>query len=160
MADTDDPSSVVVEWHIGSRGELRGLFELAEDSTSQLDSYIADGDVLVALMGDQIVGHLQLIAAVDGLSVEIKNMAVLPQQQGYGIVLAMAGLDLARHRGRTRVWVATATANVGNLRFYQRLGFRMTRVERDAFVPATDYATPVDINGIALRDRVWFDLEL
>jgi len=162
MADREDPSGAIVRRYVGAREDLRDLFELAEDSASQLDIYIADGEVLVALTNDQIVGHLQLIAAVDGESMEIKNMAVRPQQQGRGIgrALVLAALELARNWGSRRVSVATAAADVGNLRFYQRLGFRMTRVERDAFMPATGYTKPVDIDGITLRDRVWFDLEL
>ena len=51
--------------------------------------------------------------------------------------------------------VATAAADIGNLRFYQRCGFRFTAVERDAFGPATGYPEPIVIDGIPLRDRVW-----
>jgi hypothetical protein len=56
--------------------------------------------------------------------------------------------------------VATAAADVGNLRFYQRLGFRFSRVERDAFTEATGYAGGVHIDGIELRDRLWLDRSL
>ena len=69
---------------------------------------------------------------------------------------ASIALEIAAARG----WVATATADSGNLRFYQRLGFRMVCVERDAFGPATGYPMPIDIDGIALRDRVWLDVDL
>ena len=53
--------------------------------------------------------------------------------------------------------VATAAADIGNLRFYQRQGFRFRSVERDAFGPATGYPPGLEIDGIALRDRVWLD---
>jgi hypothetical protein len=39
-------------------------------------------------------------------------------------------------------------------RWYQRLGFRVLRVERDAFTPEGDYPE-LDIDGIQLRHRVW-----
>jgi GNAT superfamily N-acetyltransferase len=161
MAD-DKPLAIVVAPHQGSRDDIRDLFELAEDSKSQLERYMNDGEVLIALLGDLVVGHIQLITSDDARSVEIKNMAVRPQQQrgGIGRALVMAGLDRARDRGCTRGWVATATADAGNLRFYQRLGFRMVCVERDAFGPATGYPVPIDIDGIALRDRVWLDVDL
>jgi hypothetical protein len=42
---------------------------------------------------------------------------------------------------------------------YQLLGFRMLRVERDAFTPATGYAE-IEVDGIALRDRIWLSLTL
>jgi hypothetical protein len=50
--------------------------------------------------------------------------------------------------------VATAAADVGNLRFYQRQGFRIRPAERDAFTAATGYPPGLQIDGIALRDRV------
>jgi hypothetical protein len=59
--------------------------------------------------------------------------------------------------GRRRLLVATAAADVGNLRFYQRVGFRMLRIERDAFGPGAGYAAGIVIDGIPLRDRVWLD---
>jgi hypothetical protein len=54
----------------------------------------------------------------------------------------------------------TAAAGVGNLRFYQLLGFRMLRVERDAFTVLAGYPEGLKIDGIPLRDRVWLSLAL
>jgi GNAT superfamily N-acetyltransferase len=86
-------------------------------------------------------------------------MAVLDshQRRGVGAALVRAAIERARAEGRSRLVVATAAADIGNLRFYQRLGFRMRSVERDAFTPATGYPEPIDIDGIPLRDRVWLD---
>ena len=56
--------------------------------------------------------------------------------------------------------MATATADIGNLRFYQRLGFRMRAIERDAFTPATGYPSDLEADGIPVRDRVWLDMRL
>jgi RimJ/RimL family protein N-acetyltransferase len=64
---------------------------------------------------------------------------------------------LARDVGRSRLVVATAAADVGNLRFYQRLGFRLRSVERDAFTPATGYRPGLEVDGTELHDRVWLD---
>jgi hypothetical protein len=50
--------------------------------------------------------------------------------------------------------------HLGDLRFYQRQGFRMLRIERDAFVPSTGYPDEILIDGIALRDRVWLSQDL
>jgi lactoylglutathione lyase len=145
-----------VERHTGPRGELRALFEEAEDSAAQLDGYLEAGDVLVAVERDRVVGHLQL---VDG---EIKNMAVDAAHRGRGIGrrLIEAAVERARADGRTRLAVATAAADAGNLRFYQRAGFRVRGVERDAFTPATGYPRPVLIDGVELRDRVWLDRDV
>jgi hypothetical protein len=57
----------------------------------------------------------------------------------------------------TTIVVATAAAGVGTLRFYQRQGFRMRWIERDAFTAAAGYPPGIRIDGIDLRDRVWLD---
>lgn len=51
--------------------------------------------------------------------------------------------------------VSTAAADTGNLRFYQRVGFRLLSVDRDAFTPATGYPDPIMIDGVRLMDHVW-----
>jgi GNAT superfamily N-acetyltransferase len=153
------PADVRIEPYPGDRDRLRWLFELAEDSSAQLDSYLAAGRVLVAVAGTEIVGHLQLVDPGRPGQVEIKNMAVRAELQGLGIGarLVRAAADLATADGATALIVATAAADVGNLRFYQRQGFRMRSVDRDAFSSATGYPAGIRIEGIELRDRVWLD---
>jgi GNAT superfamily N-acetyltransferase/catechol 2,3-dioxygenase-like lactoylglutathione lyase family enzyme len=150
-----------VERYTGARSELRALFEEAEDSSTELDGYIDAGEVLVAIAADGVVGHLQLLDGGADAS-EIKNMAVAAAYRGGGIgrKLIQGAIDLARAKGHSRLAVATAAADVGNLRFYQLAGFRMRAVERDAFTPAVGYPAGMTVNGIRLRDRVWLDLEL
>jgi GNAT superfamily N-acetyltransferase len=151
-----------IEVYGGPRDSLRVLFELAEDSAAELDSYINDGRVLVAVSGGEVIGHLQLTGAGDPCQVEIKNMAVREERQGQGVGrrLVQAAVDLAAAESVTLLLVATAAADIGNLRFYQRQGFRMRSVERDAFTPATGYPAGLRIDGIELRDRVWLDREV
>jgi ribosomal protein S18 acetylase RimI-like enzyme len=152
------PATVRVQEHQGSRAQLRPLFELAEDSAQALAGYIHEGRVLVARDGERIVGHLQVVNTA-GRGAEIKNMAVLRsyQRRGVGRALVTAAIDLARRDGCSALVVATAAADTGNLRFYQRLGFRMRSIERDAFTVATGYAAGLRVDGIELRDRVWLD---
>lgn len=164
--DTDTgPSAgpeITLNWHSGDRQALRPLFELAEDSPTELAAYLDTGRVLVARAGGELVGHLQLTDTGDPRTVEIMNMAVREDLQGRGIGrrLVETALDTLVADGVTTVLVATAAADVGNLRFYQRLGFRLASVERDAFTPATGYTPGLRIDGIPLLDRVRLDLHL
>jgi GNAT superfamily N-acetyltransferase len=153
------PNDVRIETYDGPRDALRPLFELAEDSAAELDSYINTGRVLVATSGGEIIGHLQLAGTGDPRQAEIKNMAVREDRQGHGVGrrLIQAAVDLVAAESVTTIMVATAAADIGNLRFYQRQGFRMRSVERDAFTPATGYPPGLLIDGIELRDRVWLD---
>jgi GNAT superfamily N-acetyltransferase len=146
----------------GPREDLRELFALAEDSPRALASYLHAGRVLAAWADEVLVGHLQVVAAGDPGAAQIKNMAVLPDHQGRGIGRALVGaaLELIRAEGFDTMVVATAAADIGNLRFYQRLGFRMSAIERDAFTPETGYPRGIRIDGIELRDRVWLTYAL
>ena len=76
---------VRIETYSGLRVNPRPLFELAEDSAAELDSYIESGRVLVAVSGGEIIGHLQLTGTGDSRQVEIKNMAVREARQGQGV---------------------------------------------------------------------------
>ena len=89
-------------------------------------------------------------------------MAVREDLQGRGIgsQLVRAAIELVAGEASSSVLVATAAADIGNLRFYQRQGFRMRSIERDAFTSTTGYAAGIVIDGIALRDRVWLDYPL
>jgi ribosomal protein S18 acetylase RimI-like enzyme len=117
---------------------------------------------LVARLAGDIVGHLQITKTERPAELEIKNIAVAENHRGRGVgrALVEAAIALAREDGRSELVVATGAADTGNLRFYQRLGFRMLSIERDAFTIATGYEADVYIDGIQLRDRVWLDQRL
>lgn len=151
-----------MELHTGAREDLRPLFELAEDSAAELDSYFTAGRVLVALVKGDVVGHLQLVHTARPGEVEIKNMAVRPEHQGRGIGgrLVQAAVSLAAAESVTTLIVATAAAGISQLRFYQRQGFRMRAIERDAFTESAGYPPGILVDGIELRDRVWLDRQL
>ena len=151
-----------IEWFNGPRAQLRPLFELADDSQGQLDEYLNQGRVMVARVGPELIGHLQLIPAHLPGEVELKSLAVVPAREGQGVgrALVTTAIETCRADGWIRMLVSTGAADLGNLRFYQRVGFRMLSIERDAFVPQTGYPGVIMINGIQLRDRVWFSQEL
>ena len=145
-----------VELYEGDRDAVRWLFELAEDSAAELDRYLGLGHVLVAVQDGRLLGHLQLVGD------EIKNMAVVEDRRGQGIGAALirAAAGRAADEGRRVLLVATGAADIGNLRFYQRQGFRFRSVERDVFTPANGYPPGIVVDGIELRDRVWLDREI
>ena len=95
----DGPPNIDIDWHVGRRDELRPLFELAEDSRTQLDDYLDQGRVLVAVRGSAMVGHLQLVPTTRSGEIELKNMAVVPDQRGTGVGRALV---VAALRGAVR----------------------------------------------------------
>jgi GNAT superfamily N-acetyltransferase len=159
----NEPGVVEIVRFDRPRRELVDLFRLAEDSDTVLARYIDLGTVWVAREPDgTVVGHVQSVPRDGGRTSEVLNTAVVENRRGQGIGrrLLRHAVEQARRQGATRVQLATAAADVGNLRFYQRCGLRLSRVVPDAFVPSTGYPEPILIDGIPLRDQVWFTLDL
>lgn len=150
--------AVRIDWYGGERHGLLALFEEAEDSAMQLEAYIGDGRVLVARVGDDILGHLQLVEGPESGDIELKSMAVAADRRGAGIGTSLVAhaITASRASGYRRMHVATAAADIDNLRFYQRRGFRVSGVEQDVFHADAGYAEGITVDGIPLRDRVWF----
>ena len=154
-----DRAAILIEPFRGVRSELLPLFEQADDSPKEINSYIELGEVLVARRAQRIIGHIQLIA--NTTDQEIKSVAVIDQERGQGVGAALvhAALDQASSAGSSRVLVATATSDIENLRFYQRLGFRMDRVEPNKFTIDRGYPG-LEIDGIPIRDQVWLSINV
>lgn len=151
----------MIEWFEGSRSALADLFALADDSPEQVERYRDLGRVLVARDGPTMVGHLQLIPGQHADEAEVKSPAVREDRQGSGNGRALMNRAIAvcREENRSALLMSTATADTGALRFYQRLGFRFLRVERDVFTPQAGYP-PTEIDGVPLRDQIWLSLAL
>jgi GNAT superfamily N-acetyltransferase/catechol 2,3-dioxygenase-like lactoylglutathione lyase family enzyme len=149
----------MIEWFEGSRSGLGDLFALADDSPAQVERYRELGRVLVVRHGPSVIGHLQLTPGERADEAEIKSLAVREEHQGTGIGRGLVNRAIAIcHEERcSTLLVATAAADTGVLRFYQRLGFRLLRVERDVFTPEAGYPA-TELDGVPLRDQVWLSL--
>ncbi|WP_433665820.1 GNAT family N-acetyltransferase [Nocardia sp. CA-136227] len=158
-----DADAVRIEKFTGDREEIAWSFRMAEDSEPLLAGYIGRGRVWVArnASGD-VVGHIQAAPETDESTWEIVNTAVVRPLRGSGVGRRMIDtvVAAATAAGVRRLEVATATADAGNLRFYQRCGFRMTRIVPDVFTAAAGYEDVVMVDGIRMLDQVWFAREL
>jgi GNAT superfamily N-acetyltransferase len=153
---------ITIERYAGPHRELEWSFRLAEDSQEALDAYVDLGVVWVARADDgEVVGHLQVVPRADDVW-EVANTALVEAHRGRGVGRALLerAVEEARAARIRRVILATATADVGNLRCYQRCGFRMTQVVRDVVTPEAGYPPGLEIDGIPLLDQVWFERAL
>jgi len=95
-------------------------------------------------------------------SAELRAVAVAEPARGRGLGTWIVShvCDRLRAAGAKRVIVGTASSGLRQLGFYQRLGFRLSRVERDYFTPERGYPPDLSENGISSRDIVWMDQAL
>jgi ribosomal protein S18 acetylase RimI-like enzyme len=145
----------------GERERYLPLLLLADESERQVRSYFQQGDLYAYGAGDAVVGIVLVVPSGNG-AVELKAVAVESgeQSRGIGKQMLLAVLSELRKRGVRRVIVGTANAGIRQLAYYQKVGFRLSRIERDFFSPGRGYPAVMEDNGIRLRDMVWMDLEL
>jgi GNAT superfamily N-acetyltransferase len=121
----------------GALGELMAGTSVAghEELT---DAMPLDG--LIAWIGDEPVGHLTYRA--DDTGWEVVTLGADRPGIGVGRALMTAVLDAARAEGVTRVWLITTNDNTRALRFYQRCGFDLVALHRDAVTRSRETLKP------------------
>jgi ribosomal protein S18 acetylase RimI-like enzyme len=88
---------------------------------------------------------------------EVVTLHAARPGRGVGAALMTALLERARRAGAARVWLITTNDNTNALRFYQRLGFDLVRLDRDAVTEARRRlkpAIPTHADGIAIRHEL------
>ena len=156
-----------IEVFVGDRDDatIQTLLAMADDSTTAITAYVGAGTMLVArdddgvIVGDGDIVGLALCVPGEAGTMELKALAVAPSHQGGGVgtLLVNGAVRVASDVAARVLTVATATADIQNIAFYQRRGFRCLRIERDAFTEATGYRDDLVANGIRVRDRIWLD---
>ena len=137
----------------------RSLVELMAGSSVVGHGELIDAlalPALVAWRADRPVGHLTYRPdAANGW--EIVTIGAIPAGAGVGGALMDAVLERARAAGVDRVWLITTNDNTGALRFYQRRGFDLVRLDRDAVTRARERlkpAIPTHHDGIEIRHEL------
>jgi ribosomal protein S18 acetylase RimI-like enzyme len=118
-----------------------------------IDAMPLDG--LVAWIGDEPVGHLTYRVA--GPEWEVVTIGSTRPGAGVGGALMDALLARAAQAGAERVWLITTNDNTNALRFYQRHGFDLVRLDRDAVTRSRRHlkpAIPTHIDGIPVRHEL------
>jgi GNAT superfamily N-acetyltransferase len=115
----------------------------------------------VAEEGGRPVGLITYRDAGD--ECEIVTIDALVERAGVGTILIEAVVAAARAAGRTRVWLITTNDNLDALRFYQRRGFVLAALHRDA-VAGSRLLKPsipaVGAHGIPIRDELELERRL
>ena len=97
-----------------------------------------------------------------GPSIEVAVLESFAADQGIGTGLLAAVASVALAANAERLWLITTNDNIDALRFYQRRGFVLIAVHRDAVARARDTVKPelplVGFHDIPLRDEIELEL--
>ncbi len=126
--------------------------------------YIHDGTTLpgfVVMLGEQKAGlityHIQ-----DG-ACEIVSIDSIVEGRGIGTALIDAVKQTAINAGCQRLWLITTNDNLPSLRFYQKRGFVLVTVHRNALAESRRIKPQIPLiglDGIPLRDEIELEMSL
>lgn len=142
----------------GEREYYLPYLQLADEDEEVVRHYMNDGELYVIHCGDRLAG-VALLIEQSKTTIELKNMAVVPECQGKGIgkVAIQMISERSQAEGYTQVIVGTANSSIDNIAFYQKAGFRMERIQKDFF---SSYSAPIYENGIRAIDMIVFSKAL
>ncbi|HYX50607.1 MAG TPA: GNAT family N-acetyltransferase [Ktedonobacteraceae bacterium] len=115
----------------------------------------------VALKGFEKVGLVTY--NIIGRSCEIVTLDSIHPSSGVGTALIEAVRDIAIKSGCTRLWLITTNDNLNALRFYQKRGFVLVAVRRNALEQSRKLKPEIPMigyDGIPLRDEIELEMIL
>ncbi|KRN29584.1 hypothetical protein IV38_GL000470 [Lactobacillus selangorensis] len=141
----------------GPRASYLDDLLVGDADVQQIGHYLNQGELDVVYVGNEKVGVAQLIP-IDDKTIELKNIGIHAKWQRRGIggqVVRYLMHQSAAHY--QTMLVGTANSSIGNIIFYQRLGFRMYAVKRGFF---DQYSEPIYENDIQAHDMLLFTQNL
>ena len=131
---------VVTRGRVHDTSDLPGFVALARDEPEGLATY-----------------------RIDGEECELVTLDSLMEGIGIGSALVDSVAQAARRKGCRRLWLITTNDNLDAIHFYQKRGFHLVAVHRDA-LEETRRLKPelplTGIDGIPLRDEIELELLL
>jgi ribosomal protein S18 acetylase RimI-like enzyme len=120
----------------------------------QLDGFVVED-------GAEWMGLLSFIIADNEL--EVASLDSLREGRGIGTQLINAAIEEARRQDCRRVFLITTNDNLHALGFYQRRGFELVGVNRNALDEARKFKPNIPLigmNNIPLRDEIELEMKL
>jgi GNAT superfamily N-acetyltransferase len=119
----------------------------------------ADVNSIVAVQGASTIMGL-LTWHRDGDAIEIVSLDSFAEANGVGTALLDAMAERARAAGVRRLWLVTTNDNVHAIRFYQKRGWDMVALHRDAVAQARMLKPQIPrtgADGIPIRHEIAFE---
>lgn len=112
----------------------------------------------VALVDGEIKGII--IYSINDCECEIITLASLIENRGVGSLLMSKVAETARENGCRRIWLITTNDNINAIRFYQKRGYDLVSVHRNAIAESRKIKPQIPLvgfDGIPIRHEVEFE---
>lgn len=114
-----------------------------------------------ALDPSQYVGLITI--SVEDKDCEIATLDSLDEASGVGSALVEAVEAWAKETGIKRIWLVTTNDNLGALKFWQKRGYELVTIHRNAIAEARRIKPQIPItglDGIPIRDEIELEKRL
>ncbi|MBM7694735.1 ribosomal protein S18 acetylase RimI-like enzyme [Peribacillus deserti] len=128
---------------------------LADEDESIVNEYLFEGEMFAIYFNESLAGTV-LFVFHPGETVELKNIALLPEDRGKGIgkEIIRSFLEQYKEKGFKKMKVGTANSSISNIAFYQKSGFRLAGIEKNFFLR---YGEEIFEDGIQAVDMILFE---
>ncbi len=124
--------------------------------------YPHESEGFILRRGGKLVGLLTFQSQGDSMLVITQNST--EAGTGIGSSLLLRVIEEARKRRARRVWLTTTNDNLKSIGFYQRMGFRLVAIYRDAVAETRKDLKPempeFGMNGLPILDEIEMELIL
>lgn len=128
------------------------LLLLADEQEDMIERYLERGE-MYALCDQGCVLAVCIVTDEGEGTLEIKNLAVLPEKQKRGYGRMMIDFIADRYREKYHTLLVGTGDSPLTVPFYERCGFVRSHVVKDFFTDHYDH--PIVEDGVLLRDMVY-----
>ena len=131
----------------------------ADPSKNLVTHYFKRSFTFEVIKNNELVGIIVLIETRPE-TLEVVNVSVHPdyQNQGIGQEILQFAINYGREHHFIVLEIGTGSTSFSQLYLYQKLGFRMTSIDKDFFL--LHYEEEIIENGLVLKDMVRLQLLL
>jgi ribosomal protein S18 acetylase RimI-like enzyme len=159
MTDTDLLNNTIFRRLQADEPLPRKLLLDADPCWDAITKYLESSEIYIALLNDKLIASVVLYA-LNGDTLEIKNIAVTDKLQGKGIgrLLLEHATRIAVTKNLRKLVIGTSNASIGQLCLYQKAGFDIKEIKQNFFLD--NYPEPIFENGIRCRHMIMLEKQI
>lgn len=140
-----------------NKKQFLSLLLLADEQEDMIDRYLEKGTMYVLEKDDDV--KAECVVTDEGAGVlELKNIAVKPQEQGKGYGRTLIDFLVRRYAGRYSILQVGTGDSLQTVPFYERCGFARSHSIPNFFTENYDH--PIYEGGVQLVDMVYLQRRL
>ncbi|OFI48246.1 GNAT family N-acetyltransferase [Floricoccus tropicus] len=131
----------------------------ADPDRDLVNSYLKRSEAYEMVIDNKMIGLIVLLPTRPE-TIEIVNISVSDSEQGkgYGKKLLEYAIKYSKDEGYKTIEIGTGTTSFGQLYLYQKVGFRLSYIDKDFFI--RHYKEEIEENGLILKDMVRLSMDI